>query len=235
MNDSLTIDEGDSKLLPHLEESDYPENARRMLRAALRLFARKGYAGTSVREIVQAADVTNPMLYYYFDNKEGLFRTLIAYLFDIVTREITAAIEQNDVLERAVEQVIIRHFEACLRSPVALQFVYAVLFGPDESTPTFDVFDAREEMTQRLTQRFDDAIDAGEIDPATGFDADFMTEQLLGVINNHLMRVLKLAEKHQGKEARLASMRENLATERALELKRFYFSGIGTLAGGDKS
>ncbi|MBW2208934.1 MAG: helix-turn-helix transcriptional regulator, partial [Deltaproteobacteria bacterium] len=45
-----------------------------LLEAATALFAQKGYAGTSVREIVERAGVTKPVLYYYFENKEGLFR-----------------------------------------------------------------------------------------------------------------------------------------------------------------
>ena len=48
-------------------------HTRGSLSAARELFARKGYSGTSVREIVAAADVTKPVLYYYFRNKEGLY------------------------------------------------------------------------------------------------------------------------------------------------------------------
>ena len=44
--------------------------AEGILQAAVRLFARKGYEATSTREIVEAAGVTKPMIYYYFKNKE---------------------------------------------------------------------------------------------------------------------------------------------------------------------
>jgi AcrR family transcriptional regulator len=40
-------------------------------------FARKGYDRTSVQEIVAAAGVTKPVLYYYFRNKEGLYLELL--------------------------------------------------------------------------------------------------------------------------------------------------------------
>jgi hypothetical protein len=43
------------------------QNAReRLLEAGIALFAEKGYASTSVREIVARAGVTKPVLYYYF-------------------------------------------------------------------------------------------------------------------------------------------------------------------------
>ncbi len=51
--------------------------ADRLLDVAQDLFARQGYAGTSVSEIVAAAGVTQPMLYYYFANKQALFEALL--------------------------------------------------------------------------------------------------------------------------------------------------------------
>ena len=44
----------------------------RLLETASHLFAEKGYASTSVREIVARAGVSKPVLYYYFQSKEGL-------------------------------------------------------------------------------------------------------------------------------------------------------------------
>ena len=45
----------------------------RILREATRLFAEKGYAATSVREVVEASGCTKPALYYYFKSKDALF------------------------------------------------------------------------------------------------------------------------------------------------------------------
>lgn len=51
---------------------------RRILNVATRLFARHGYDGTSVSDIVGAAEVNKRMLYHYFENKEGLYRAVFA-------------------------------------------------------------------------------------------------------------------------------------------------------------
>ena len=53
------------------------EVARQIARAAARLFAERGYDATSVREIVEAAGVTKPTLYYHFGSKEGLAQALL--------------------------------------------------------------------------------------------------------------------------------------------------------------
>ena len=59
--------------------------ANRLLEAAVSLFAHKGYPATSTREIVEAAGVTKPMLYYYFQSKEGLLAAALEHFLDLFT------------------------------------------------------------------------------------------------------------------------------------------------------
>ena len=53
------------------------ETRNTILDTAARLFAQNGYAGTSMREIGEAAGFTKPTLYYHFSSKEGLCKALI--------------------------------------------------------------------------------------------------------------------------------------------------------------
>lgn len=48
------------------------DKRRRILDAALRVFAERGYHGTSVPEVAQAAKVATGSLYHYFESKEVL-------------------------------------------------------------------------------------------------------------------------------------------------------------------
>ncbi len=50
-----------------------------VMRAAVELFATRGYANTSVQQIVEAAGVTKGAMYHYFESKDDL-------LFDIYDR-----------------------------------------------------------------------------------------------------------------------------------------------------
>jgi AcrR family transcriptional regulator len=52
------------------------ERKQQLLDAAARLFAEQGYASTRVVDIVEAAGVAKGLFYWYFDNKEALFREL---------------------------------------------------------------------------------------------------------------------------------------------------------------
>src|SRR5580658_8428431 len=44
-----------------------------IVRAALPLFARKGYAETTTKELARAAGVSEPLLYKHFPSKEALY------------------------------------------------------------------------------------------------------------------------------------------------------------------
>lgn len=47
-------------------------------RAAGRLFARHGYAGTRLEDVAAAAQVTKPIVYRHFDSKKALYLALLA-------------------------------------------------------------------------------------------------------------------------------------------------------------
>jgi AcrR family transcriptional regulator len=47
-----------------------------ILDASLRLFSQKGFARTSVRDIAQAAGITDAAIYYHFASKRALFEAL---------------------------------------------------------------------------------------------------------------------------------------------------------------
>lgn len=53
-----------------------------ILRAALKLFSTRGYHGTSVRDIADAARVSTGNVYHQFPDKESLFNTLLEQYWD---------------------------------------------------------------------------------------------------------------------------------------------------------
>lgn|GEM_PF-646282 len=49
----------------------------KIIKAAIRIFAQKGYDGATMDGIAQAARLTKPMIYYHFKNKKELYLYLI--------------------------------------------------------------------------------------------------------------------------------------------------------------
>ncbi len=86
----MTRSSGDSPILPassstspptiaadsRRQRTDGVEARERLLHAALRQFAEKGFAKTSTRDIAQAADINIASIRYYFGDKAGLYRAV---------------------------------------------------------------------------------------------------------------------------------------------------------------
>src|SRR5215467_1647219 len=57
----------------------------RIMRAAERLFAERGYDGTSIRAIVAKARVNQAAINYHFEGKDGLYREVLRTAFRAMT------------------------------------------------------------------------------------------------------------------------------------------------------
>ncbi len=223
--------------LPLEAESNVPEIAERIMHAAIKLFGRKGYSATSVREIVQEANVTNPMLYYYFDSKEGLFRRLMEFLFEHMRLRIEE-ISKSDALgiEERVRAVVSSHLEGVRDHPEILRFIYSAIFGPRESRPDIDVHAMHMRTHSIVQEMFDEAITSGEFIPANDqLTACDLAEFLLGMINQDLMRILTILELEPDGED-YALLTEQLTGEAATErITALFFGGVGTIQKEAKS
>ena len=94
-----------------------PLTRKQILDASLRLFSERGFARTSVRDIAQAAGITDAAIYYHFHSKRDLFDALID------ERGFTQALEN---LEKAdVDSVGFGPREALVGLATgALEFIY---------------------------------------------------------------------------------------------------------------
>ncbi|WP_077036800.1 CerR family C-terminal domain-containing protein [Pelomonas sp. KK5] len=74
------------------------ETRRRIVATALRLFAERGFEGTTTREIAAAAGVNAPALQYYFDNKEGVYRACAEYIAESSAAHFQPVIDQAEAV-----------------------------------------------------------------------------------------------------------------------------------------
>lgn len=75
---------------------DYSLSTRRtLLDSAARLFAERGYAGTSLDEVVAAAKVTKGALYHHFSGKQAVFEAVLEKVEADAVEEITAQVRQE--------------------------------------------------------------------------------------------------------------------------------------------
>jgi AcrR family transcriptional regulator len=125
----------------------------RLLAAASDLFSRKGYSATTTREIVAAARVTKPVLYYYFQNKEGIYVELMRKAFAKLDTLLDASQNQRGSATQRLFRLSDRVFSLFLENIQSATLMFNIYFGKPQGAPFFD-FDAYflkfEETVRRL-------------------------------------------------------------------------------------
>jgi AcrR family transcriptional regulator len=115
-----------------MQEAKSERSQSAILQAALRLFSKQGYRGTSIREIAAEAGLSTGNVYHHFPDKEALFRTLLDQYFQAIDRPdfpfnmaLAAGAFPDDLeaLARATEESVLQY-----KPYVALIYIDVVEF-----------------------------------------------------------------------------------------------------------
>ncbi len=109
-----------------------PDYQAKICTVAQALFAERGFAGTSIREIAERASVKSSLLYHYFSSKEGLYLSLLeAAVSELVAQveQIAASADTPEAKIRRLVQVFFEHFQA---HPQSFQLIQRAV---DEYSP----------------------------------------------------------------------------------------------------
>ena len=188
-----------------------------MLKAATRIFARRGYQDTSMDDIAASCGVTTPMLYAYFDSKEGL---LLACL-DEGDKRLRAAISEAVEDAAGAEQRLWRGIRALFRFFEEDRDMWALGYRAGPGAPQFAAAAARsrQAMVELLTGVFvDTALGAG-VDP----DAARESEPLAHALTGAATALVSWAGERTDEPADL----------HALRLMNFVWMGLGNLVRGE--
>lgn len=86
---------------------DYSDKQMKILQAAEKLFAGKGFAGTSVRDVASEAGVNVAMISYYFGSKEKLLESLFAHRIKDTAMMMEALLKDSNMTPfQKLEQLI---------------------------------------------------------------------------------------------------------------------------------
>jgi len=133
----------------------------RLLDSALRHFAAKGYSGTSVREVIEDAGVTRPVLYYYFENKADLFCHLVETHFLSEYERIDAIIAKETECHARLVAVARNAFAMAEQSPETVRLLLRYFFAPPEEPMRLDSKALGRERFTRLVLIMQKGIDDG--------------------------------------------------------------------------
>jgi len=162
------------------EINELEPNARqRLLDTATKLFAEKGYAGTSVREIVDRAGVSKPVLYYYFKSKEGLYYAILEWAADVqqtILNEILAT--SGTVLERFID-FYRRVSEGVAQYQHLYKMIHGLMYGPPQGAPEYDFPIYQRQMFDAVKRIYTNGLTADEIQSADENEVAFLVLSLI--------------------------------------------------------
>ena len=118
-----------------------PEVRQRIFQAAERIFADNEYASASIRAIAEAAGVTVPMIYYYFGNKEGLFRALVAEGVSDFGSLLKRHQAKGGTTREQLVEVVWAFFSFCNRDTGLVKLVNRMMAGADNAAPQLDYWE----------------------------------------------------------------------------------------------
>ncbi len=157
---------------------------QRILEAAIRVFAQKGYHDARMDDIVQEAGSSKGSVYFHFPSKEGLFLALIDEFARRLEDHLTAAIEEQQGGMARVEAALEAGLQvfAQYRQLAKIFLVQAVGLGQSFEEKRRAILDRFADL---IRQYLDEAIADGDIPP---LDTEIAALVWVGAINELVMR-----------------------------------------------
>lgn len=135
------------------------EKQDRIINAALKEFAQKGYDNASTNEIVKEAEISKGLLFHYFQNKKQLYFFLFDYCYELIAEEFykKADLSEPDFFNRIRQAVTIKT-ELLAKYPDIFKFVQESFL--EESAELKVEFEKRrQELTKINTEKVYEGID----------------------------------------------------------------------------
>lgn len=126
------------------------EKRERIIGAAMKEFAQKGYKNASTNEIVKEANISKGLLFHYFKNKLSLFLFLFDYASEIFQSEFYGKLnyEQTDIISRW-KQIVLLKIDLIRKYPDLYDFLLASVSD--------DIPELKQEFASRYNGILEDA------------------------------------------------------------------------------
>ncbi|MBF0528025.1 MAG: TetR/AcrR family transcriptional regulator [Deltaproteobacteria bacterium] len=171
--------------------------AYRLLTCAAALFAKKGYAATSVREIVAAAGITKPALYYHYGSKEGLYLAIMEAALDYFRTTLDSFRQDNRTVLQKMVALADLLFSMVTTEMDITRLIYATHYRPPQGSPFFDIHPFGDKLREAILEIVKKGIQEKELRPGDPVD---ITWAFLGAIHLVMESEICFSDRSPGRE-----------------------------------
>jgi len=151
----------------------------RLLEAAIALLSEKGYASTSVREIVERAGVTKPVLYYYFQSKEGIFRAILSWAADLQETILAEVMHTPGTVFDRLVSLYRRVYQGVMENKNLFKMIQNLVFGPPQGVPEVDFQQYHRRMVDAVKAIYREGVKISEVKDADPEEVAILVLSLL--------------------------------------------------------
>jgi len=159
------------------------DRRKTILRAAVEVFARKGYHGCRIADVAREAGVAYGLVYHYFKNKEELLQLVFEAGWGGFMSRIRDAAEASAPLEQKIRRIAQVAFEAYRIDPRGVR-VLVLEFARSPSTGEANRRTAFAEVLGVITRMFERARARGEL--RAGLEPALCAAMLFGSVEMSL-------------------------------------------------
>ena len=108
-----------------ISEGDMPPGKKKTLEAAIILFGKKGYNGTSTLEIAKAAGVSQATVFKYFKTKEDLLSSIIAPIIPKLFSNFLGRVKNINTLEEVIHYIVRDRFRFMKENKEIIKIIFS--------------------------------------------------------------------------------------------------------------
>jgi len=182
----MAIDWGQEEVHGDRQAERRMSTRRRILDAATKVFAEKGYHDAAVDDIVHASDSSKGAFYFHFPSKQGIFLALVDYMANQLIDRMESAIASERGGIAKVEAALGTVLDAFASHRALAKILLIEVVGLGRG---FDpkLFPLRTRLTAAIRKHLDRAVADGSIPPQ---DTEAAARVWLGAINEVVTRWL---------------------------------------------
>lgn len=154
---------------------------RKIFEASMKLFAEKGYEGTSIEEITSEVGVAKGTLYYHFTSKEEIFDFLISEGMGLLENSIQIKVSKQDNYVDKVRAIILIQVKLVEKYEKFITILTTEMWGNSERSKACRNFVS--EYLEDIKKILDEGIEKGELKET---NTDLMSKEILGFLFSSL-------------------------------------------------